>query len=51
VTAGALAGGIFYGLAGVNHAVQSHRNRLETVAMTSDLFAAVVLFAYAAVAR
>lgn len=39
----ALAGGIFYGLAGVNHLVQSHRNRLETVAMVSDLFAAVVL--------
>ena len=39
----ALAGGIFYGFAGVNHAVQSHRNRLENVAMISDLFAALVL--------
>lgn len=39
----ALAGGIFYGLAGVNHAVQAHRNRLENVAMVSDLFAALVL--------
>ena len=29
VTAGALAGGIFYGLAGVNHALRPHRNRLE----------------------
>jgi hypothetical protein len=41
--AGALAGGIFYGLAGVNHALQAHRNRLENVAMVSDLFAALVL--------
>lgn len=41
--AAALAGGIFYGFAGVNHALQSHRNRLENVAMISDLFAALVL--------
>ena len=39
----ALAGGIFYGLAGVNHARQSHRGRLQSVAMLSDLFAAIVL--------
>jgi len=39
----ALAGGIFYGLAGINHALQPHRNRLEQVAMGTDLFAAVVL--------
>ena len=43
VTAGALAGGIFYGLAGANHAMQIHRNRLENVAMTSDLFVGIVL--------
>ncbi len=43
VTAGALAGGIFYGLAGVNHALRPHRNRLEVMAMISDLFVAVVL--------
>lgn len=41
--AGGLAGGIFYGLAGVNHIFQPHRNRLENVAMISDLFAALVL--------
>ena len=41
--AAALAGGIFYALAGVAHVLQPHRNRLETVAMLSDLFAAAVL--------
>jgi hypothetical protein len=41
--AGALAGGLFYGLAGINHAVQPHRNALENTAMASDLFAAVAL--------
>ena len=39
----ALAGGIFYGLAGLAHVMQPHRNRLENVAMVSDLFAALVL--------
>jgi hypothetical protein len=39
----ALAGGIYYGLAGINHIFQKHRNRLETVAMVSDLFAGFVL--------
>jgi hypothetical protein len=41
--AAALAGGIFYGLAGVSHALQPHRGKLENVAMVSDLWAAVVL--------
>lgn len=41
--AGAFAGGVFYGLAGVMHARQSHRNRLENVAMVSDLGASLVL--------
>lgn len=41
--AGAFAGGVFYGLAGVMHAVQGHRNRLENVAMISDLGASLVL--------
>ncbi|APW44850.1 hypothetical protein RS694_12385 [Rhodoferax saidenbachensis] len=41
--AAALAGGIFYGLAGINHALQPHRNRLENVAMVSDLLASAVL--------
>jgi len=39
----ALVGGIFYGLAGINHALQKHRNALENTAMASDLFAAIVL--------
>jgi hypothetical protein len=39
----ALAGGVFYGLAGVNHVSQQHRGRLENVAMLSDLFVAAVL--------
>ena|SRR5579862_6100488 len=41
--AAAVAGGVFYGLAGINHARQPHRNRLENVAMVSDVFVAVVL--------
>jgi len=39
----ALAGGIFYALAGINHVLQQHRGRLENIAMLSDLFVAVVL--------
>jgi hypothetical protein len=39
----ALAGGVFYGLAAINHALQPHRNRLERVAMLSDFFAAAIL--------
>jgi|UniRef100_UPI000D3B2BC2 hypothetical protein len=39
----ALAGGIFYLLAGVNHTRQAHRNRLENMAMVSDLVAGAVL--------
>ncbi|BAN48853.1 DUF6790 family protein [Metapseudomonas resinovorans] len=41
--AAALAGGLFYAMAGVSHLLQGHRNRLENVAMVSDLFAAAVL--------
>jgi hypothetical protein len=41
--AGALVGGVFYGLAAVNHIMQAHRGRLENIAMVSDAFAAVVL--------
>lgn len=40
----ALAGGLFYGLAGINHILQPHRNQLENVAMVSDLFISLVLF-------
>ena len=41
--AAAVLGGMFYGLAGCSHAFRFHRNRLENVAMVSDLFAAAVL--------
>jgi hypothetical protein len=41
--AAALAGGLFYALAGINHALQKNRNRLRNVAMISDLFVALVL--------
>ncbi len=46
----ALAGGLFYGMAGVTHILQRHRNRLENVAMSSDLFIAVVLLGICIVA-
>jgi len=39
----ALVGGIFYSLAGFNHVFQAHRNKLQNVAMVSDLFAGLVL--------
>ncbi|HTE40544.1 MAG TPA: DUF6790 family protein [Steroidobacteraceae bacterium] len=39
----ALAGGIFYGLAGANHLRQSHRGKLENIAMVSDLFVGAIL--------
>jgi hypothetical protein len=39
----ALAGGIYYGLAGLSHAFHARRNRFENVAMVSDLFASIVL--------
>jgi hypothetical protein len=38
-----LVGGIFYGLAGINHCLDGKRATLKNVAMTSDLFAAAVL--------
>lgn len=41
----AIIGAIFYGLAGINHLAHGHRNRLQNVAMTSDMFAASVLVA------
>ena len=44
--AGALAGDVFYALAGANHAWQAHRNAKENVAMASDLFVAAVLLVY-----
>lgn len=41
----ALVGGLFLGLAGLNHARRPHRNMRETVAMYSDLWAAIILLA------
>ncbi|HSZ06993.1 MAG TPA: hypothetical protein VK794_00535 [Steroidobacteraceae bacterium] len=43
--AGALAGGVFYALAGANHVLQTHRGKLEGIAMMSDLWASAVLLA------
>jgi Family of unknown function (DUF6790) len=43
VTAAAVVGAIYYGLAGINHCFHRGRNKLQNVAMLSDLFAAVIL--------
>jgi hypothetical protein len=43
VPAAALLGALYYGLAGVSHCFHHNRNRLENVALVSDLFAALVL--------
>jgi len=42
----ALVGGIFYAAAGLQHALQSGRNKVESFAMATDLFAAVVLLGF-----
>jgi len=42
----ALAGGLFYGLAGVEHLLKGDRNANETIAMVSDLFIFLVLAFY-----
>jgi len=42
----ALAGSIFYGLAGCNHMRSKHRNRLQNLAMISDLWMCAVLGAF-----
>ena len=42
-SAAALMGGVFYVLAAGNHVLQSHRSRLQNIAMVTDVFAAVVL--------
>jgi hypothetical protein len=44
----ALAGGLFYGLAGVKHALRHDRNAIENIATASDLFIFVVLAGYLA---
>jgi hypothetical protein len=42
----ALVAGVFYGLAGIGHVVRGPRNRLENVAMASDLFMSALLVGY-----
>jgi hypothetical protein len=44
----AVAGGLFYGLAGIKHVMRKNRNRIENVAMISDLFVFVALLAFVA---
>lgn len=41
----AIVGGLYYGLAGLGHALREKRNAKETVAMVSDGFAFLVLLA------
>jgi hypothetical protein len=43
VTAAAMLGTIYYGLAGINHLFHAGRNRLQSLAMVTDLFAALLL--------
>jgi hypothetical protein len=45
IPAGALAGGVFYLLAGINHLRQAERNSLQNVAMVSDLAVGAILLA------
>jgi uncharacterized protein DUF6790 len=45
VLAASIVGGLYFGLAGVQHAVHSGRNRLQTIAMVSDLWLFLVLAA------
>ena len=42
----AVAGALFYGLAGLKHVFNARRNRLENIATISDLGLAIVLIAY-----
>jgi hypothetical protein len=39
----AAAGAVFYGLAGINHVMHKRRNKLQNVAMISDLFVSAML--------
>ena len=43
VVPAAIAGGLFYGLAGIKHVLKGDRNTTETIAMVSDLFIFLVL--------
>jgi hypothetical protein len=45
--AAALMGGLFYGLAGLKHALSKHRSADRSVAMTTDLWVFIVLAVYA----
>lgn len=47
-TPAAVAGGLFFALAGWKHVVASERNLTRTVAMVSDVFIALVLIGYVA---
>lgn len=44
----AIAGGLYYGLAGINHLLTTDRNAAENMAMISDLFIFVVLAGFLA---
>lgn len=46
LTPAAVAGSVFYGLAGCSHLRSRHRNRLESLAMISDIWMFAVLIAY-----
>ena len=48
IVGAAIAGGLFYGLAGIRHVLKGDRNTTENIAMISDLFMAVVLAAFVA---
>jgi hypothetical protein len=42
----ALAGAIFYGIAGIRHATDHHRNASQNLAMVTDLWASLIFLAY-----
>ncbi len=42
----AIVGGLYYGLAGIGHSMQTNRNAKENMAMLSDEFVFVVLLAF-----
>ena len=42
----AIVGGLYYGLAGIGHAMQTTRNAKENIAMLSDEFVFLVLLGF-----
>lgn len=46
LAASALAGAVFFAFAGIQHIRNGRMNRLETIAMVSDLFIAAILLIY-----